>query len=187
MSQPPSRLHLDFAFPAPNAPCHISLRECESCFGLLSEPVSCWTDIFGVAYCWAWGVSEWRKSLSVFNHYFHIKCTPCARSSSPPCSPSHAHTTSSVQVCMNTHTLSHRHTHTYAQTCTDTWSWQSSCHYWSRVRWGHGRMTAVTESPLPPRSRELKTNKPAARGKGGEIVCVHRVCPCVAAAELQYE
>lgn len=34
-------------------------------------------------------------------------------------------------------------------------------------------MTAVTESPLPPRSRELKTNKPAAKGGQGEIVCVH--------------
>lgn len=33
-------------------------------------------------------------------------------------------------------------------------------------------MTAVTESPLPPHSRELKTNKPAAIGRGGEIVCV---------------
>lgn len=33
-------------------------------------------------------------------------------------------------------------------------------------------MTAVTVSPLPPRSRELKTNKPAAIDREGEIVCV---------------
>lgn len=45
-------------------------------------------------------------------------------------------------------------------------------------------MTAVTESPLPPRSRELKTNKPAAIGGEGEIMCVlvcslcMHFCPC---------
>lgn len=33
-------------------------------------------------------------------------------------------------------------------------------------------MTAVTESPLPPHSRELKTNKPAAIGREGEMMCV---------------
>lgn len=33
-------------------------------------------------------------------------------------------------------------------------------------------MTAVTESPLPPHSRELKTNKPAAIGREGETMCV---------------
>lgn len=57
-------------------------------------------------------------------------------------------------------------------TCTDTWSWQSAHHYWSAVHWGHGRMTAVTESPLPQHSRELKTNKPAAIGREGEIMFV---------------
>lgn len=39
-------------------------------------------------------------------------------------------------------------------------------------------MTAVTESPLPPHSRELKTNKPTAIGSGGEIVSVC-LCVCV--------
>lgn len=33
-------------------------------------------------------------------------------------------------------------------------------------------MTAVTESPLPPHSRELKTNKPAAIAGEGERMCV---------------
>lgn len=35
-------------------------------------------------------------------------------------------------------------------------------------------MTAVTESPLPPHSRELKTNKPAATGREGDMMCVLR-------------
>ena len=42
-------LHLDFAFPVPNALCHISLWVCKSCFGQLSERLCCWTDVFLVA------------------------------------------------------------------------------------------------------------------------------------------
>lgn len=50
-------------------------------------------------------------------------------------------------------------------------------------------MTAVTEFPLPPHSGELKTNKPTAIGRRGEIVCV---CLCVCSydplvVELQCE
>lgn len=73
-------------------------------------------------------------------------------------------------------TIAWMHTPSQTDMHTHTWSWQSSCHYWSVVRWGHGKMTAVTESLLHPHSRELKTNKPAAIGRESEIMCVG-VCP----------
>lgn len=72
-------------------------------------------------------------------------------------------------------------------TCTDTWSWQSAHHYWSAVRGGHGRMTAVTESPLPQHSGELKTNKPADIGREGEMMFVLlRELPGVLILRLQW-
>lgn len=94
-------------------------------------------------------------SLSVFNHYFHIECTP------PSC-PQLGH-----------------HAHTFAWmcspscACTYTWSWQSARHYWSAVRWGHGRMTAVTESPLPPTQQGIKDKQTCGyRKRRWNDVCV---------------
>lgn len=53
------------------------------------------------------------------------------------------------------------------------WSWQSARHYWSGDRWGHGRMTAVTESPLPPTQQGIKDKQTCGhRKRRWNDVCV---------------
>lgn len=149
-------------------PCVTSAWVCESCFGLLSERVSCWIDIFVVAYCWAGGVLKWRKSPSVFNHYFHIKCTLPPLSFS---SLSHAHTFTHMD--MRTHLI--LTIIVPLLICRPLRSQQNdSCH---RV-------------PITPTQQGIKDKQTCGhrkRRKWCVCVCVHFVCPCVSAVELQCE
>lgn len=77
--------------------------------------------------------------------------------------------------------------------CTHTWSWRSLCRYWSAVRWGHSRMTAVRESPLPPHTQQRIKDKQICSHRKTKFNCVLVCmcaldgCPCLPVAELQFE
>lgn len=126
----------------------------ESCFGPLSEWFSCRIDIFTVAYYWARGSKSGGSPFQYLTAIFTLNAPSLLPSSF----------------------LSRTHTHLHTCRWAHIRSWQ----FWSAVRWGHDRMTAVTETPLPPSQQGIKDKQTS---KEELKLCV-RVCVCALCRSL---